>query len=93
MTISPDMSDSGDQGLVPSHFSAPLTPITPGHGMVNGVFPMAEYGEVSSEPQQVGYPTMPNKHYARHQYSTSGQYNEFGQVQGYVAIDGNRQWQ
>jgi len=63
MTISPDMSDSGEAGSIPMPMTIPpLTPITPAHGQSGGVFPNTDYGVISAVVTQ-HYATMPNKHY------------------------------
>ena len=68
MTISPDMSDSGEHGALPVGMTIPpLTPVTPAHGVANGVFPNTDYIEMQTEV--IGhYATMPNKHYGASQY-------------------------
>jgi hypothetical protein len=97
MTISPDLSDSGEQVI---HYSVPpLTPITPGHGVsMGGVFPPSEYGDLQSDQisqlhhasqSQGRYATMPNKHYMGNHYVRNGQHYvnaDFGP--GYPAQDG-----
>ncbi|ORY34076.1 hypothetical protein BCR39DRAFT_235341 [Naematelia encephala] len=68
MTISPDMSDSGEPGSVlPMQMTVPpLTPITPGQGVANGVFKTTDYGDMATEVPR--YATMPNKHYETTHY-------------------------
>ena len=67
MSISPDMSDSGDSNSVAMAMSVPpLTPITPGHQAAsNGVFPANDYGEIQGDLAR-HYATLPNKHYANY---------------------------
>lgn len=95
MTISPTISDNGEALMmgVP-----PLTPITPAHGVTNGVFPNNDYsaaegidefgGRIApgSGPGRSagGYSTMPNKHYAGQQYVTHSTGHPHGYNQAQV---------
>lgn len=83
MTISPDMSESGDSSAMSMPMTVPpLTPITPAHAAAAGVFPNTDYIEIQSEVPH--YATMPNKHYGAPQYMSHPGYapQDFGP--GYV---------
>jgi hypothetical protein len=74
MTISPDMSDSGDGTIAVSMTVPPLTPLTP--ASVNaGTFAASDYEAIQGTDMGVGvsvmpqYATMPNKHFVQHQYA------------------------
>jgi len=73
MTISPTISDNGEMVSVNV---PPMTPITPGQQLLQGVFATTEYAEMTNEfgattgvQMQPGhFATMPNKHYATARY-------------------------